>query len=84
MTRSPLVVDTFQQETIFPILPVTPILSSANRDWDGIHVGYYRQPAWETPEATFLQHTITIYTGKPVNVELQAEGAGNKKLIPRV
>lgn len=79
MTTSPLVVDTFQQGTIFPILPVAPILSSANRDWDGIHVGYYRQPAWETPEATFLQHTITIYTGKPVNVELQAEGRWQQK-----
>ncbi|NHC37281.1 AraC family transcriptional regulator [Scytonema millei] len=79
MTKSPFVVNTFQQETIFPILPVAPILSSANRDWDGIHVGYYRQPAWETPEATFLQHTITIYTGQPVNVELQAEGRWQQK-----
>ncbi|WP_317105518.1 hypothetical protein [Chroococcidiopsis sp. SAG 2025] len=43
MTKSPLVVDTLQQETIFPILPVAPILSSTNRNWDGIHVGVFKQ-----------------------------------------
>lgn len=83
MTKSPLVVDSFQSETIFPVLPVAPILSSANRNWDGIHVGYYRQPAWETPEATFLQHTIVIYTGQPVNIELQAEGRWQQKTYTR-
>jgi len=79
MTKSSLVVDSFQSETIFPVLPAAPILSSANRNWDGIHVGYYRQPTWETPDVTFLQHTITIYTGQPVKIELQAEGRWQQK-----
>jgi AraC family transcriptional regulator len=72
--EKPLAVDVTKKDAILPILPVAPILSSAAMGWDNIHVGYYRQPTWETPEAYFLQHMITVYVGRPVNIELQSAG----------
>ncbi len=76
--EKPLVINSFKEETILPILPVAPVLSSAAMGWDNIHVGYYRQSAWETPEASFLQNMITVYVGKPVNIELQSQGHWQK------
>jgi AraC family transcriptional regulator len=44
------------------VLPVAPWLSSSSAlGWRAIQVQLHRQPAWECPEHTFLQHVISLH-----------------------
>lgn len=59
----PRIIDFTQENSIKKVLPRSPILSSYNAAWNGIHLEYHRQPAHETPEYCFPHHAISIYLG---------------------
>jgi AraC family transcriptional regulator len=67
-------IDVTQEETILHGLPRGPVVSSAAKGWQGIYVANHCQPAWQTPELSFLQHSIMIYTGQPIQGERYIEG----------
>jgi AraC family transcriptional regulator len=70
----PVAVDVTQEKTILNALPLAPIISSVAKGWDKVYVAYHRQPTWETPELSFAQHNIVIYTGQPVQGKRYSEG----------
>jgi AraC family transcriptional regulator len=70
----PVTIDVTQEKTILHGLPRAPIVSSAAKGWQGIYVANHCQPAWQTPELAFLQHSIMIYTGQPIQGERYIEG----------
>jgi AraC family transcriptional regulator len=47
--------DSWQQ-----VLPLSPVLSSQQAGWKGVHFEYHRQPIHETPDYCFPVHTISI------------------------
>lgn len=59
----PLTIDFTQREALKLILPRSPILSSREADWEGLHFAYYRQPSHEVPEFCLAQHIISIHVG---------------------
>ncbi len=59
----PLTIDFAQQDALKQILPRSPILSSHEAGWEGIHFAHYRQPTHEVPESCFAQHIISIHVG---------------------
>ena len=67
-------IDLKSQNTKSPIT-LSPIISSADKGWDNIGVGYYSLPANETPEISFLQHVIAVHVDKyPIQGERLLEG----------
>ncbi|BDA71141.1 hypothetical protein RIVM261_000550 [Rivularia sp. IAM M-261] len=74
LDKSLVAVDVTQEQTILNALPLAPIISSAAKGWNKIYVAYHRQPAWQTPELSFAQHSIMIYTGQPVLGRRMSEG----------
>ncbi|RUT02433.1 AraC family transcriptional regulator [Dulcicalothrix desertica PCC 7102] len=74
LDKSLVAVDVTQEQTILNALPLAPIISSAAKGWNKIYVAYHRQPAWETPELSFAQHNVVIYTGQPVQGKRYSEG----------
>lgn len=59
-----LVVDLSQTNLTEKILPRSPLLSSQEAGWNGIHLEYHRQPAHEVLECCFAQHIICIQVGR--------------------
>ncbi|MEL6461047.1 MAG: hypothetical protein AAFQ91_22890 [Cyanobacteria bacterium J06621_15] len=58
-----MVIDFNSQDTKSPIT-LSPIISSVDKGWNNIGVGYYSLPANETPEISFLQHVIAVHVDK--------------------
>lgn len=50
------------------------LLSSYQNHWQGINLEVYRQPPFETPKCTVLQHLITIPQGRLSKIEEISEG----------
>lgn len=74
-----MVIDFNSQDTKSPIT-LSPIISSVDKGWNNIDVGYYSLPANETPEISFLQHVIAVHVDKyPVKGERLLEGRIYKK-----
>ena len=72
-------IDLKSQNTKSPIT-LSPIISSADKGWDNIGVGYYSLPANETPEISFLQNVIAVHVDKyPIQGERLIEGRVVKK-----
>lgn len=64
MSRTtPVTFDVTQENSIQQIFPRRPILSSQQTTWQGIYLGYHRQPPHETPDYTPTQHTLSIHLG---------------------
>lgn len=59
----PLTIDGTHRDALKLILPLSPILSSYQAGWEGIHFAYYRQSAHEVPEFCLAQHIISIHVG---------------------
>jgi AraC family transcriptional regulator len=59
----PLSIDFTQRDALKLILPRSPILSSYEAGWDGIHFAYYQQPSHYVPSCCFAQHIISIHVG---------------------
>jgi AraC family transcriptional regulator len=55
-----LTVDFTQEQTILTVVPHPPLLTSKRLGWRGINVQSHCQPAWQSPEANYLQHVIVI------------------------
>ncbi|BAY87585.1 AraC family transcriptional regulator [Calothrix parasitica NIES-267] len=54
---------------------LSPIISSTDKGWNNIGVGYYSLPANETPEISFSQHVIAVHVDKyPIKGERILEG----------
>ncbi|MEO0841960.1 MAG: AraC family transcriptional regulator, partial [Cyanobacteria bacterium J06643_5] len=69
-----MVIDFNSQDTKSPIT-LSPIISSVDKGWNNIGVGYYSLPANETPEISFLQHVIAVHVDKyPIKGERLLEG----------
>ncbi|NJL49910.1 MAG: helix-turn-helix transcriptional regulator [Leptolyngbyaceae cyanobacterium SM2_5_2] len=56
-------IDYTQDDQILQVYPCLPLLSSQGAAWQGLHLGYYRQPAHETPEHAAKQYIIGIDLG---------------------
>lgn len=67
-------VNVTEENSILQISPRLPILSSQKASWDGIQIGHYQQPAYETPEHIFSQHLISIHINSPVMKEQVLNG----------
>ena len=59
----PLTNDCTHRDALKPILPRSPILSSYEAGWEGIHFAHYRQSAHEVPEFCLTQHIISLHIG---------------------
>jgi AraC family transcriptional regulator len=57
-----LAVDLSQETSSLQIFPRSPLLSSHNAGWDGIHLEYHNQPSYQTPESFATQHILAIQT----------------------
>jgi len=55
------------------LLPAPPTVSS-RETWQGIAVEHHRQPPFETPEHSLLQHLVTVQLGEPVRAETRIDG----------
>ncbi len=86
-----LTIDFAQEEFCSEILPLSPLISSYNAQWDGIRLDHHRQPAHETPEHSPLQHIISISleqrltnTERMLNGSIQRESIayGDVAVIP--
>lgn len=85
----PLEVNLSQQNSSLQLMPRAALLSSQRLKWQKIHVQAHCQPAWETPESVFKQHTIVIHhsmaqvertlDGRRRNEQV---GCGNSAIIP--
>jgi AraC family transcriptional regulator len=53
------------------IVPVAPLVSSHQAEWNNIFLAYYQQPAYEIPKHYLNQHTFTICSelGSPSLIE---------------
>ena len=61
-----LEIDYTKDDQILQVYPQLPLLSSRDEPWPGLHLGYYRQPAHETPEHFAKQYIIGIDLEQPV------------------
>ncbi|MGV2830887.1 helix-turn-helix transcriptional regulator [Myxosarcina sp. GI1(2024)] len=61
----PSEIDYTKDDHILQVYPRLPLLSSRGEAWQGLHLGYYRQPAHETPEHASKQYIIGIDLGRP-------------------
>lgn len=57
--------------TLTPILPSVPLLSSVQSGWQGITLEYFRYPPFETPEYSYADHKIAIYTHIPKSLRVK-------------
>jgi AraC family transcriptional regulator len=56
----PLRVDFSQEYATAPLVPNSPLLTSYEAEWKGIHLAHHHQPSWELPELSGSQHTIVL------------------------
>lgn len=60
-SENPLVLD--QEDQVLQIFPRPPLLTSFQAGWNGIVLGYMRQPAYEVPEMYSPRwHSMAIFT----------------------
>ena len=85
----PLTIDFAQRDGFKQILPRSPILSSHEAGWEGIHFAHYRQPTHEVPSCCFAQHIINIHVGhSPARLTLKGHfqneyyGTGDLGILP--
>ncbi|MEO0408592.1 MAG: AraC family transcriptional regulator [Cyanobacteria bacterium P01_A01_bin.135] len=69
----PSEIDYTKDEQILQVYPRLPLLSSRDAAWQGLHLGYYRQPAHETPEHAPKQYIIGIDLGWPGDLKARPE-----------
>jgi len=62
---SPLTVDFTQETNVLTVLPRPPMLTSEKLGWAGINVQYHHQPAWQSPEASHIQHVVVVVMHTP-------------------
>lgn len=79
LRTKPLKIDFTQDDGILQIFSRLPLLSSRQAAWEGIHLGYYQQPAHETLEYCPAQHTISIHLGSSGIEEQWWEGRLRKE-----
>ena len=60
LSQVPSEIDYTKDDHILQVYPRLPLLSSRGAAWKGLHLGYYRQPAHETPEHVSKQYIIGI------------------------
>lgn len=58
-------IDYTKDDNILQVYPRLPLLSSRGAAWQGLHLGYYWQPAHETPEHASMQYIIGIDLEEP-------------------
>ena len=70
-------------------MPRAALLSSYESNWQKLHIQSHHQPAWETPETRFMQHTIVIHHStacveRVLDGQRQSErvGSGSSAIIP--
>ncbi len=85
----PSVIDYTKDDHILQVYPRLPLLSSKGAAWKGLHFGYYRQPAHETPEHASKQYIIGIDLGQPAgaiiwqdNEQQEVSGGGESCIYP--
>lgn len=72
---TPLALDFTQKTALSQLLPNAPLLSSHQLGWNGIHVQYHQQPAWETPDSCGPHHTIIIsHSEQPIKTVRVLDG----------
>ena len=70
-----LAIDYSQQDSNSTFIPRPRIHSSQQARWKNIHLAHYQVPAIEIPEATSLQHIISLPSWKqPTEVEIVVDG----------
>lgn len=68
-------IDYSQQDSNSKLVPRPSIHSSQQAGWKNIHLAHYQLPAIEIPEATSLQHIISLPSWKqPTEVEIIVDG----------
>ncbi len=72
MPKSPISID-FNQDDFWQILPCTPIVSSRQAGWEGIHLEHHRQPSFTIPEHSLKQHLVCVCL-QSVTMERVCEG----------
>ena len=43
-----------------PVLPLPPLITSKNENWDGIYLRHDSQPAYSIPLHSHPQHTLIV------------------------
>lgn len=75
-------IDHTKDEHVLQVYPRLPLLSSKTVGWRDIHLGYYEQPAHETPEYCPKQYIVGIHLGQSAKFELcQNNGHFRQKYI---
>ncbi|MEC4984502.1 MAG: AraC family transcriptional regulator [Oscillatoria sp. PMC 1068.18] len=70
-----LAIDYSQPDSSLTFIPRPRIHSSQQAGWKNIHIAHYQLPAIEIPEATSLQHMISLPCWKqPTEVEMVVDG----------
>ncbi|MGG6269864.1 helix-turn-helix domain-containing protein [Leptolyngbya sp. AN03gr2] len=69
-----------RSQTLVPILPDIPILSSSHAGWQGILVEYYAYPAYEIPEYCFNEHKIALHTKMPDSIQVERVLDGKRQV----
>ncbi|BDA74784.1 transcriptional regulator, AraC family [Calothrix sp. PCC 7716] len=75
MSENPIIVT--EEEKVLEFYPRPPILTSFQANWNGVSLGYMRQPALEFPEvSTPRWHSIGIFThgNRVIYAERQMDG----------
>lgn len=57
-----------------PTLPLPPLITSQDENWDGIYLRYDRQPAYSIPEHSHARHTLIIGTDNALFAEWSIDG----------
>ena len=57
-----------------PQLPLPPIITSKNENWEGVYLRHDRQPAFELPEHSHSQHTLIIGMDDGLKAEWSIDG----------
>ena len=57
-----------------PILPHPPLITSKNKNWNGIYLRHDRQPAFAIPEHSHSRHTLIISLGNSLLAEWSIDG----------
>lgn len=70
----PITVNPSQKGAMSQILSHTPLLSSYEAGWNGIHLAHYHQLSGEIPEHYISQHIISISAKNPEVLEVISDG----------
>lgn len=87
----PLAINFSERSSSLQLMPRVALFSSHQSNWKNIHLQYHRQPAWETPESVFMQHTLVMHDSKSMaqaermldgQRQIEQVGCGNITIVP--